>query len=99
MPRRSSAASIDAVSRSSSQIVPEVGSIIRLTIRSEVVLPQPDGPTSTVIWPVGASRSRSSTRPCRAAGASGFETSSKRIMTSTLGERVDMRVPAKASVR
>ena len=50
-----------AVSVSSSQIVPEVGSIIRLIIRSEVVLPQPDGPTSTVIWPDGASSSSSST--------------------------------------
>ena len=37
------------VSWSSSQIVPEVGSIIRLTIRSVVVLPQPEGPTRTVI--------------------------------------------------
>ena len=40
-----------AVSVSSSQIVPDVGSIIRLIIRSDVVLPQPDGPTSTVILP------------------------------------------------
>ena len=38
-----------AVSVSSSQIVPSVGSIIRLIIRSDVVLPQPDGPTRTVI--------------------------------------------------
>ena len=50
-----------AVSVSSSQIVPEVGSIIRLIIRSDVVLPQPDGPTSTVILPDGASSSSSST--------------------------------------
>ena len=50
-----------AVSVSSSQMVPEVGSIIRLIIRSEVVFPQPEGPTSTVIWPEGASRSSSST--------------------------------------
>ena len=41
--------------------VPEVGSTIRLIIRSEVVLPQPDGPTSTVICPDGATRSRPST--------------------------------------
>ena len=50
-----------AVSVSSSQIVPDVGSIIRLIIRSEVVLPQPEGPTSTVILPDGASRSSSFT--------------------------------------
>src|SRR3569832_53089 len=61
MPRRSSAAGTAAVSRSSSSTVPEVGSTIRLTIRSEVVLPQPDGPTSTVIRPDGATRSRPST--------------------------------------
>ena len=32
---------------------PPVGSISRLIIRSVVVLPQPDGPTSTQISPVG----------------------------------------------
>jgi hypothetical protein len=42
-------------------IVPEVGSIIRLIIRREVVFPHPDGPTSTVIWPEGISSVRSST--------------------------------------
>ena len=40
---------------------PDVGSIIRLIIRRDVVLPHPDGPTSTVIWPDGASSDRSST--------------------------------------
>ena len=34
---------------------PDVGSSIRLIMRSEVVLPHPDGPTKTVILPVGAS--------------------------------------------
>ena len=97
MPRRSSAASIVAVSWSSSQIVPEVGSIIRLTMRSDVVLPHPEGPTRTVIWPVGASRSRSSTAVVPPAYC--FETSSKRIMTSTLSETSDKRVSAEASVR
>ena len=61
MPRRSSAGGTVAVSRSSSQMRPLVGSIIRLIIRRLVVLPQPDGPTRTVIWPDGASRSRWST--------------------------------------
>ncbi len=49
------------MSVSSSQIWPDVGSIIRLIIRSEVVLPQPEGPTSTVIFPEAASRLSSST--------------------------------------
>ena len=61
MPRRSSESFIRAVSRPSSVIAPDVGSIIRLTIRREVVFPQPEGPTSTVICPVGAVRLRSST--------------------------------------
>jgi len=61
MPRRSCAAGTEAVSRSSSQTVPEVGSTIRLTIRNEVVLPQPEGPTRTVICPDGATRSSPST--------------------------------------
>ena len=42
-------------------IRPLVGSSIRLTIRSVVVLPQPDGPTITVILPDGTVRLRSST--------------------------------------
>ena len=33
---------------------PEVGSIIRLIMRSDVVLPHPEGPTSTVMRPDGA---------------------------------------------
>ena len=36
----------------STVIVPDVGVIIRLIIRIEVVLPQPDGPTNTVNDPV-----------------------------------------------
>src|SRR5262245_40932882 len=60
-------------------IVPLVGSIMRLIIRSVVVLPLPDDPTSTVIWPLGISIDRSST----ALVPSGycFVTRSKRIMT------------------
>ena len=33
-------------------MTPEVGSTIRLIIRSEVVLPQPEGPTKTVMEPL-----------------------------------------------
>ena len=51
MPRRSSAASVFITSVPSTRIVPDVGSIMRLTMRSDVVLPQPDGPTNTVIPP------------------------------------------------
>src|SRR5258706_1590475 len=40
---------------------PLVGSMSRLTIFMVVVLPQPDGPTSTQISPSGTSRVRSST--------------------------------------
>jgi hypothetical protein len=61
MPRRSSVAGTEVTSRSSIVIVPEVGSIIRLIMRRLVVLPQPDGPTSAVIWPDGAVRVSPST--------------------------------------
>ena len=40
-----------------------VGSISRLTILSEVVLPQPDGPTRTQIAPAGIVSDRSLTAP------------------------------------
>ncbi len=78
MLRRSLAVSSLAVSRSSIRMRPLVGSIIRLIMRSDVVLPQPDGPTKTVICPEGASRSRAST----ATVPSGyfFVTDSKRII-------------------
>ena len=52
-----------ATSTPSSRIRPEVGSISRLTILSDVVLPQPDGPTSTQILPAGTSSDRSLTAP------------------------------------
>ena len=45
----------------SSRTRPLVGSIIRLIMRSVVVLPQPLGPTSTMVWPAGTSRLSSST--------------------------------------
>ena len=61
MPRRSSAASIRVGVLAVERDRARVGSIIRLTIRRLVVFPQPEGPTSTVIWPVGAVRVSSST--------------------------------------
>ncbi len=45
----------------SSRIRPLVASISRLIMRSVVVLPQPLGPTSTIVCPSGTSRLRSST--------------------------------------
>ena len=38
-----------------------MGSISRLIMRSEVVFPQPLGPTSTIVFPAGTSRSSAST--------------------------------------
>ncbi len=49
------------MSRPLTVIVPSDGSIMRLTMRSDVVLPQPDGPTKTVIFPSSTVRSRLST--------------------------------------
>src|SRR5258707_3423084 len=61
MPRRNFTGSTLVASLPSSVSVPDVGSIIRLIIRIEVVLPQPDGPTKTVSVPSGTSSVRSST--------------------------------------
>src|SRR3954470_19296886 len=61
MPRRRSAASTDMMSLPSTEITPSLGSIIRLIIRRDVVLPQPDGPTKTVILPASTLRSSEST--------------------------------------
>ena len=52
-----------AMSRPSIRIRPDVGSISRLTILRLVVLPQPDGPTSTQILPAGTEKLRSLTAP------------------------------------
>src|ERR1019366_10646664 len=81
MPRRSSVGDVLEWSRSSIQIRPLVGSIIRLIIRRLVVLPHPDGPTRTVILPDGAVKLRLST----AAVPSGyvFVTESKRIIATS----------------
>src|SRR3954467_11197711 len=61
MPSRSWTGSTLVTSLPSTVSVPEVGSIIRLIIRIDVVLPQPDGPTNTVSVPSGPSSVRSST--------------------------------------
>ena len=61
MPSRSLTGFTLVTSAPSTVSVPEVGSIIRLIIRIDVVLPQPDGPTKTASVPAGTSRVRSST--------------------------------------
>jgi hypothetical protein len=47
---------------------PSVMSIIRLTMRIAVVLPQPDGPTSTQISPAGTVSDSASTAGASAPG-------------------------------
>src|SRR5687768_13430813 len=79
MPRRSSCTGTAPRSRPSSSIVPLVGSISRLIMRSVVVLPQPEEPSSTVISRLGIS----SVRPSTATVPSGYrlETSLNVIMS------------------
>ena len=71
----------------SSTIRPLVGSISRLTIFMVVVLPQPDGPTSTHSSPAGTSRLRASTTVVRAValGQRGPAGSSASALPSTGG--------------
>ena len=59
--RRSSTGSAWVTSRPSRKMRPDVGSMSRLIILSVVVLPQPDGPTSTQISPSGMSSDSSRT--------------------------------------
>src|SRR5437764_1458084 len=61
MRRRSRTGSPSVTSWPSRKIRPVVGSISRLTIRIVVVLPHPDGPTSTDTSPRATSRSRECT--------------------------------------
>jgi hypothetical protein len=59
--RRSSSGRLLMMSRPSISIVPLVGSMSRLIIRSVVVLPQPLGPMSTQTSPEGTSKLTRST--------------------------------------
>src|SRR5712675_1268868 len=87
MPSRNLTGSTLVTSLPSTVSVPDVGSIIRLIIRIDVVLPQPDGPTKTVSVPSGISSVRSST----ATVPSGYflVTFSKVIMRSLLHRFVE----------
>ena len=67
MPRRSSWAGTDDTSRPSMVIVPPDGSIRRLIIRSVVVFPDPELPTSATISPSAIESERSSTATVRSA--------------------------------
>ncbi len=67
----------------STQMVPEVGSMIRLIIFNVVVLPQPDGPTSVMIVPRLTSKLRSPTAG-RADPPNVFDMCSNRIMASDI---------------
>src|SRR3977135_13653 len=58
MPRRNSAAGLLLMLTPSSRMSPPLSSIIRFASLSAVVLPQPDGPTSTQISPAGTSSDR-----------------------------------------
>src|SRR5215216_5197283 len=53
--RRSSVSSLSRTLRPPTRMSPSVMSIIRLTMRIAVVLPQPEGPTSTQMSPAGTS--------------------------------------------
>src|SRR5690606_1234641 len=80
--RRSSKAGTSVARRPSTQIVPDVGSMIRLIILSVVVFPHPDGPTSVTNSPLSTSSDRPPTAG-RSAPGKVFVTSSRRIMLST----------------
>ena len=56
MRRRSATGSIPVTSSPPTTMRPPVGSTSRLIIFSVVVLPQPDGPIRTQVWPAGTSR-------------------------------------------
>src|ERR1700742_632816 len=87
MPRRNCTGSTLVTSLPSTVNLPAEGSIIRLIIRIEVVLPHPDGPTNTARVPSGTSSDRSST----ATVPSGYflVTRSKLIMCSPLHRLVE----------
>ena len=84
------------MSTPSTVIVPAVGSISRLIIRSVVVLPQPDGPISTTISPRGTSRSRGRTAGVALPGnvlvtprrrmAMSHQTTPRRVCWPTMGK-------------
>ena len=64
MPRRSSERSSERTLVPSIRMSPSVIEISRLTIFIAVVLPPPDGPTSTQISPAGIVSESSSTAGC-----------------------------------
>src|SRR3990170_8960168 len=81
--RRNRCGSVLIALTPATQISPEVGSTMRFIIFRVVVLPHPDGPTSTTISPSDTSNERS---PTAGEGLPGndFETCSRRIMASVI---------------
>src|SRR3990170_6122113 len=81
--RRNRCGSVLIALTPATQMSPEVGSTMRLIIFRVVVLPHPDGPTSTTISPSDTSNERS---PTAGEGLPGndFETCSRRIMASVI---------------
>src|SRR5437773_6283572 len=96
MPRRSSTGSWAMTSRPSTSMVPEVGSIRRLIIFMVVVLPHPDGPTSTTVSPRPMSSDRSATAAPPPPGYS-LLTSFREIMTSDTARAYPASLGLKAS--
>src|SRR5450756_1371016 len=91
MPRRNRTGSWLATSAPASSTCPAVGSTSRLTIRSVVDLPQPEGPTRTSSSPRRTSRSRS----CTATVPSGYSLRTPRkLMTASAAASMAPTVPA-----
>src|SRR5665647_485806 len=78
MLRRSLTGSSVAMSTPSMEIVPLVGSTIRLIMRSRVVFPEPEDPTRTVVLREGRTRLKSST--ARAPSGNCLDTESNSII-------------------
>ncbi|BAS16972.1 hypothetical protein AHiyo8_52750 [Arthrobacter sp. Hiyo8] len=64
MERRNWAAGSFETSLPATVMVPEVGSTMRLIIRRDVVFPQPEGPTNTVMAPLSMDMLNPSTAGC-----------------------------------
>src|SRR3546814_18507937 len=87
MLRRNSTGRRPATSSSAIETAPEVGSTMRLIIRSKVVLPDPDDPTSTVVLREGSTRLKSST--ARVPSGKDLETCANSIMAPRADRSVD----------
>src|SRR3546814_5992323 len=89
MPRRSGGRTLDGEDRTcpSISIVPSVGGMKPATMRSVVVLPQPDGPRSETNSPSASSRSRWSTA-----------VKAPKVLTTCLSTRRGISIPSQHEV-